>query len=244
MAKDNHNFKDEFEDIGKMASSVTDSHKKTLQWIQGMKEMGHMLLLAFLTVFTFIPELCLHTTHGLRLLKNRYLITSLIAFTILTCTGLVPLIGGANPKLSILMSINVIVAFTIQRSKANKRFKAGEIIHSKSTADPYAFWYRIPGMGTQWRVMKVAEPLSLILLGLALRFLLGSSMGSYMMICGLAMHMKCMAIEEKLNNQIMDAIDQQVEANRLTEAMESGKEMQDPSNVFVVPIRLPGRDAA
>lgn len=244
MAKDNNNFKDEIEDIGKMASSVTDAHKKTLQWIQGIKEIGHQSSLAFLTIFTFIPELFLHTTNGLRILKTRFLIFSLIAFGVITSTGVVPLVGDPHPKLAWFIVIVTVIAYTRRKSKATKRFKAGEIFHSKATSDPYLFWYRISGTLTQWQVMKIAEPLAIISIGLALRFLIGSSMGSYLVICGLAMHMKCMAIEENLNNQIMDAIDQQVEANRLNEAMESGKEMQDPSHGFVVPIRLPGRDAA
>tara|TARA_R110000744_G_scaffold380514_1_gene501606 strand:+ start:6087 stop:6821 length:735 start_codon:yes stop_codon:yes gene_type:complete len=244
MADGNHNFEKEFKDLGKLAGSVTESHKKTLQWMQGMKEIGTAFLLAFLGIFTVIPELLFHTTHGLRFLKNSALIFSLIAFGFITSVGLIPLFGSPDPKLAGLIVVFTVIVYTRRRSKAIKRFRQGEIIHSKSTSDPYAFWYWIPGMSTQWRVIKIAEPLAFILIGIAWRFLFGSSMGSYLIVCGVAMHMKCMVIEEKLNNQILDAIDQQVEANRLTEAMESGKQAQDPSNGFVVPIRVPGKDAA
>ncbi len=233
----NPNPDQQIKEITSLIKSPIESGQQSVQFLRSFKEVVIVIGLAVMAIFTSIPELVLHNTIGVRYLTNRLWFFGLVGLVVVAGVAPIPY-GGQGVSLYVLagVCIGAMALFFYRQKIAWRRYHAGETIHSKSTSEPFGFWYRIPWLNGQWAVMKYGEPVALVLLGLLIRFGFDSALGTYLMLAALAMHSKIKLIEERELGRVLDGIDQQIESEAIQEAMEDHIRPQAQSRGWVVPI--------
>lgn len=217
-----------------------ENAQKTQAKLQEWRELLVGLGLSMLRVMTIVPELALRPCHGLRSLSPMVLLLALASFWVVGFGDLIPFAGGSAPGFIGWIGLPATVGlYVLRRIQASRAFRRGELWHSRLAMGTYLPVGTLPWLlDSEWRAVKFAEPLLLVGLGLALRFVLGTSVGTYLMLCGVALHLKCVLLESRERDRLLDLLDQQIEMERMSGAVEQ-RPPQEEDHGWIVPIPLP-----
>lgn len=106
-----------------------------------------------------------------------------------------------------------------------RRSRAGDPIHSRSTGEPFAFWYRLPLSDRFVVVEGIYEPAFIMVIALLLSSigLSGSGTVLYLYLCAMAAALSACVDYSYHKAQMLDMIDDKLEAEYRTKAMEDGE---------------------
>lgn len=223
-----------------VVEQIPERAKKTASLAQSWQDLMMGLALVAIRVFTILPELALHRLNGIRTLTPVSLVLSIVSLVVLGVGDFVPYIGRPTPFAAQVLAVAAFGLFIYRRVQAGQRLKRGEPVHSRGSAGTILPIGAVPWiLDDQWRALKFAEPAILIAVGLILRFIPGWSLGSYFILCGLAMHAKCLVLEYRERSRVLDMLDQRIEMEHLNDAIEHHDSRVENEHGWVVPVPAP-----
>lgn len=164
------------------------------------------IVLLLVHALAFGPELLLHAKFG-----ERYLSPWMLLLTL----ALPFLWFQDSPILVIIWTALLFVAFIIHFIHRQLLRRKGELWHSRSSGVPHKWLQQFKH---EWITRALWVPFHVITIGIALS-LMHVSIGSYLVLCAIAVTLKCYAEHLAFRERVMDTIDAQIESQYLADAL-------------------------